>query len=81
MFPHGRIKLNYFKAWKRLISSSSQWLHTQFCLLVLHFEQQVALEAKRRLQWKNCEFGSYYMYKGEAYYIFSDDFDGASNDL
>jgi hypothetical protein len=26
------------KAWKRLIDSSSTWLHTKFCLLVLHFE-------------------------------------------
>jgi hypothetical protein len=69
------------KAWKRLIDSSSQWLHTKFCLLVLHFEQQVALEAKRRLQWKNREFGSYYMYKGENYYISSDDCNGASNGL
>jgi hypothetical protein len=47
----------------------------------LHFEQQVALGAKRRVQWKNREYGSYYMHKGENYYISSDDSDGASNDL
>jgi hypothetical protein len=69
------------KAWKKLIESSSQWLHSKFCLLILHFEQQVTLEAKRKLQWKNREFGSYCMYKGENHYISSNDSNGASNDL
>ncbi len=52
----------------------------QICFFVFHFEQ-VALEAKRKLQWKNHEFGSYYMHKGEDYYISFDDSDGASNDF
>jgi hypothetical protein len=68
------------KAWKNLIDSNSQWLNTKFCLLILHFEQQATLEVKKKLQWKNHESRSYYMYKGEDYMSF-DDFDGASNDL
>jgi hypothetical protein len=68
------------KAWKKLIDSSSQWLNTKFCLLVLHFEWQATLEVLKKLQWKNCESINYYMYKGEDCMSF-DDFDGTSNDL